>query len=95
MNLIFSCNFCIFPKFLILNIFYNVKDLSENIANIKETHLYYLCGKRERGRSLTSSLSEGGSLCRILRAFAAASCFAACLVFPFPLNCCPPTESST
>ena len=44
---------------------------------------------------LTSSLSEGGSLCRILRAFAAASCFAACLVFPFPLNCCPPTESST
>lgn len=50
MVLIFSHNFCIFPKFLILNIFYKLKDLSENTANSKETHLYYLCGKRERGR---------------------------------------------
>lgn len=50
-NLIFSHNFCIFPKFLILNIFYNLKDLSENTANIKETHCIICVGKeREGGR---------------------------------------------
>ena len=46
MNLIFSCNFCIFPKFLILNIFYNLKNLSENIRQLtKEVNTWRFCAE--------------------------------------------------